>query len=797
MKEKRMPLQTIRPVTPPTTFPPRRDYSSLSIGDLLDARDAYHVYLSTLENVVATAVGRYLIQHDDWYATHPPDRLRPKNYPRTTGPRTLANSIIRPWSWPAVLVFVRQWEDLSKIGSEAVPRTLYLADGRVVPTCLVQVTPDESLPPPPPGPAFNSSMIGGGYSCLREHQGEQGLGTFACLTRKGGSYYALTNRHVAGGEGEEVRAYIRGEYQRVGKTSNFAVDRQLMSSVFPGWAGSRTFLTLDAGLVRIDDVRDWTSQAFGIGEIAEVFDATEQSVTLDLIGCPLRAFGGSSGVSEGEIRALFFRYESSGGYDYATDVLIGPRTNDKKTASDHPLTSPGDSGTLWYYDPPKEDTHSKDVAAEDFDDRAIVPEQGKRARRLHPVAMQWGGQRFLLPNQAHSSFALASFLSTICRSLDTEVVRNWSTGHDEYWGKIGHFTIGWKACDQLSGALGDLMKANQAKVGFNDKTISKGSQFRVGRKGFVPLADVPDYVWVVMKGLRPNEGIQHFADIDIQDIDGGPSLLERCVKDPRAISAQRWKEYFDGFANSGVGPEEGCLPFRVWQIWDAMVGYLNQEDVLRFVAAGGVMAHYVGDASQPLHCSYLHHGVPPMTEIDGREYPVPRDSDAFKEFKKSRESKIHGIYEEQMLEIDTATALAGIDDILRQGADNVGEIKSGHDAARAIIQLMHDAQDRLSPMEIIEADDPKLGPKARATALWENKKIREATIQSLADSVQVLAALWMGAWKAGKGNKIDKSELVEFSEDELDKIYRKDKKFLPSMGLESMVQSGKFEPPKK
>ena len=56
-------LSTIRP------FPPRRNYSSLSMADLLEARDAYHVYLSGLENVVATAVGRYRINQKDWYAS--------------------------------------------------------------------------------------------------------------------------------------------------------------------------------------------------------------------------------------------------------------------------------------------------------------------------------------------------------------------------------------------------------------------------------------------------------------------------------------------------------------------------------------------------------------------------------------------------------------------------------------------------------------------------------------------------------------------------------------------------------
>src|SRR6185369_3161796 len=88
------------------------------------------------------------------------------------------------------------------------------------------------------------------------------------------------------------------------------------------------------------------------------------------------------------------------------------------------------------------------------------------------------------------------------------------------------------------------------------------------------------------------------------------------------VAASVWKEYFDGFAAKGVGPDEGALPFRVWQLWEAMVDYLGKEDVLRFVAAAGVLAHYVGDASQPLHCSYMHHGIPPMMKVDGRKYPI-------------------------------------------------------------------------------------------------------------------------------------------------------------------------------
>src|ERR1700704_5815371 len=53
-------------------FPPPRDFSSLSIRDLLEAREHYHVHLSSIDSVVGTAIGRYRIHQKDWYATHPP-----------------------------------------------------------------------------------------------------------------------------------------------------------------------------------------------------------------------------------------------------------------------------------------------------------------------------------------------------------------------------------------------------------------------------------------------------------------------------------------------------------------------------------------------------------------------------------------------------------------------------------------------------------------------------------------------------------------------------------------------------
>src|SRR5262249_38993905 len=153
-----------------------------------------------------------------------------------------------------------------------------------------------------------------------------------------------------------------------------------------------------------------------------------------------------------------------------------------------------------------------------------------------------------------------------------------------------------------------------------------------------------------------------------------------CHADPTNVSATKWKTYFNGFAAAGVGPDDGTLPFRVWQVWDAMVDYLRNGDVMRFVAAAGVLAHYVGDASQPLHCSYMHHGRPPTMMRNGRQYPVRKDSPEFAQFKTTREYAIHGLYEETMLEVDTATALADVNIQLQGRTLHADRIQSGHDA---------------------------------------------------------------------------------------------------------------------
>ena len=112
------------------------EFSHLSLRDLLAARDQYHVFLMQHPNVVATAVGRYRIRkRDSW-----PSKSG-KGSVHGSYPRTLENSEVRDYSWPALLVFVETWVErtlLAKQDDAALPKCLYLPDGRQVPICVIE-----------------------------------------------------------------------------------------------------------------------------------------------------------------------------------------------------------------------------------------------------------------------------------------------------------------------------------------------------------------------------------------------------------------------------------------------------------------------------------------------------------------------------------------------------------------------------------------------------------------------------------------------------------------------------------
>jgi hypothetical protein len=115
------------------------------------------------------------------------------------------------------------------------------------------------------------------------------------------------------------------------------------------------YLNLDAGLIDIENLDRWTAQVHGLGTLGPMADLPPSQMKLSLVGSRVAGYGAASGRMEGEITALLYRYKSVGGFEYLADFLIGPRTGGDLGKRGHPqpelLTRPGDSGTLWVFDP--------------------------------------------------------------------------------------------------------------------------------------------------------------------------------------------------------------------------------------------------------------------------------------------------------------------------------------------------------------------------------------------------------------------------------------------------------------
>src|SRR5262249_13104180 len=121
---------------------------------------------------------------------------------------------------------------------------------------------------------------------------------------------------------------------------------------------------------------------------------------------------------------------------------------------------------------------------------------------LRPLALEWGGQVFVDKAAKGSyAFALATSLTTVCRSLDVEIVPEHNTGVLPYWGQTGHYSIASFACDALpAGKLRSFLKANLNRIAFtirdlNPRKIATRLKEARENKESVPLADVPDIVW--------------------------------------------------------------------------------------------------------------------------------------------------------------------------------------------------------------------------------------------------------------------------------------------------------------
>ncbi|MEO6290072.1 MAG: hypothetical protein ABIO76_09140, partial [Ginsengibacter sp.] len=593
------------------------DYTALSLQDLLAARDLYHLHLMNKKNVVATAIGYYRIRKADKWPSKGdtnPDNSRNKYIERTLG-----NSEVRPYSWPAILVFVEKWETeqalLEKEGSEILPKTLYLPDGKAVPVCIIKAEKvDETNETIDFSKVnFPRNVISGGFPLLTDVQNEKRVASFGCLVTDGHLTYALTNKHVVGKKGTPVKTILNSREVEIGKASDLQVGRIPFEDIYTTLKGTSVYLNMDIGLVEINDLNQWKTEVYGIGQLEKMIDLDTNNVTLKLINQKVVGFGAVSGKKfEGEIQALFYRYKSVGGFEYVCDFLIGPRTynvSQKESNENKTLTvKHGDSGSL--------------ILLELEDDENAV--SGSSTTKYYPLGVLWGMHEFADSGvNKRQPYILATCLSTVCNLLDVELVRNWNLDLVNTWGKTGHFKVGAKACELVSSRkLSKLLKANQKNIGYADTDMINANTVG-GRytKDFVPLADVADIIW---RSTRPSDSSNHFSDIDETNaaVMNNKSLLQVALANDANIDLDFWLEFnrlMDIAApvlhtNSNgcqeLRPRTGSLPFRVWQMYNQMIKSVEEGDLVGFITAGGTMSHYVGDACQTLHVSYLHHGTP-------------------------------------------------------------------------------------------------------------------------------------------------------------------------------------------
>ena len=721
--------------------PERSEYDALSMVDLLDAREQYHVHLMRQPKVVATAIGYYRIRKNDT----PPGVYPPVH---GDGPRYLANSEVRAYSWPAVLVFVEDWIAATEFGNgrpygadEIVPKTLYLPDGRRVPVCVIEAPKDPASLATPPVKRLPLNNIGSGHPVFVDVQHRNHFATIACLVTDGHKAYALTNRHVTGEPGEELSSQLGGRSQPIGISASRQETRVPFTDVYPGWPGKSVYVNMDAGLVDVTNVNAWTAKLQDGSVMGPMMDLSAANFPMSLLGRYVRGYGaGSNQWICGEIQALFYRYKSKGGFEYIADFFIGPRTPTKEISTP-PLfvTAPGDSGTLWLLEP--NDSKNRIDAAIGGD-------------KLRPLALQWGANRLYsgLSKQPHA-YALATCLSTVCGRLDIDVVRDWNLDQPDTWGAVGHFAIASRVSAALSEevpTLKELMDNNAKIVSHSDDTILKNDFKNMGNLDFIPMADVPDFFWKHghQGHSRHFEGPNHFADMDQVRESDGVDLLELC-KDPANIDPKVWNDFYssveDLLDHAPITMEHrGLLPFRVWQIFDKMVEFVRNDEMENFVCAAGVLTHYIGDSCQPLHISFLHDGDPKRAT----SHTVHHRNGTTSVKHIPLGAGLHSAYEDGMVNAHRRQILAGLDKTPRvQNSEHLG---SGKDAAQATIDLMRKTFEALPPPELLRDYLKAIKHNEDPTKMfWD--KFGTGTIEAMQDGTHLLAVLWESAWVVGGG----------------------------------------------
>lgn len=398
---------------------------------------------------------------------------------------------------------------------------------------------------------------------------------------------------------------------------------------------------------------------------------------------------------------------------------------------------------------------------------------------MKAIGVLWGGQQDVSGGD-NQPLGLFTNLGTICQQFDIELVCDWNRGYDEYFGAYAHIV--------LPSLCASVIKDKNLKTLMNNhinyismplgETVVKDTKGK-SKADFVPLSNVPDLVWkMYSKYYRTYEAANHFADMDQKDPgDKNKTLLDLC-KDSANIDPKVWVKFYDKLAVKDR--DMGALPFRIAQIFDAMVKAAKAGNKAKFVGEAGILTHYVFDACQPMHISYMHHGNPDRKElkkIGGKMKEVPIAYN------------VHDEFDTQMIEFYSEKIKECLPKLVKRKAlvYKPNSIKTAREAAVEALGLMRQTIDKANPIEIVaNFEELVRSTKAdRFKILWE--RYGDGLMESIAEGVIFAARLWESAWLVGNGKrKIQNTSAVPA--DDLKRLYETKEGFLNSVKLKNIVQ---------
>lgn len=127
----------------------------------------------------------------------------------------------------------------------------------------------------------------------------------------------------------------------------------------------------------------------------------------------------------------------------------------------------------------------------------------------------------------------------------------------------------------------------------------QGSEYwRANALNLRQLSTVPDRVWK-MPATKNYEASNHWFQIDAytQNFD-----LSEVIKFPHDYS-----QAVSTYGSSAIS-KNGTAPWRINQFYSQALKALQQGDAQKAIILVGVMSHYIGDLSQPLHVSENYDG---------------------------------------------------------------------------------------------------------------------------------------------------------------------------------------------